>query len=234
MNFIDVWMTTIIVNFICSINTNFQIYKLLGDKGYIYKRRKFKEIERRVYEDDEFLPWLLYVLTPIIPIYNVYDTIIKKYLFYQENNIDILYKNNIIEKMTTSEIEKYNKNRTGLRARKLEIMMYIKRRNSYCIILSDGSSIHYNYNDKVLEEDNLLNSINIIEARGALENKKEEELIKIVYDSHIKVAEELLDKCESPDKFLEEHDNYEQENTFSSKEEINIEKRKVLKKIKKK
>ena len=70
-------------------------------------------------------------------------------------------------------------------------------KNYNTIGFSDGSSIMFDYKDNIEEETNLLNVIEIIEVRGSLSKKSNEELIKIVYESHIAVVESIFEDLQS-------------------------------------
>ena len=208
MELFSICIITIIVNFFLEIGVNISIYKLFADLGYIFKNKRLKEIIDEEIKEENILSQLIYDITPLIPFYNLYITIIKELecCSCAEDNIDLFKDNFIIEKMTTEELEQYSKNKTGLNAIKLERNMHKKRKNNHPIIYSDGSSIWYNYDEDKLEESiNLLDSIVIVEARGSVEKYSKDELIKMVYDSHIAMAEVVLNSYDESEDFINDY-----------------------------
>lgn len=91
-----------------------------------------------------------------------------------------------------------------------------KRNKNNFIVYEDGSSILFDYKYNEIEDrKQLYDSIMLIEVRGSLSDKKEEQLIKLVCDSHLTVGEMLLNSSDNIDSFL---DNYKDE----EKIELNI------------
>ena len=107
--------------------------------------------------------------------------------------------------MIKEEEEEYNKNNTGFTAIKLRRKLNKKRREFNNIGFSDGSSIIFYYKDNIEEEPDLQSVIQIIEARGPLSKKSNEELIKIVYESHLAVVESIFEDFQNVTFLDEEH-----------------------------
>lgn len=210
MGISDIWLITIIVNYMYRIKTYVDIYKTYADLGYIYNNKVFKHVEKQGYEQQDTTAWFLYKFGKFLPIYNLYQSLVRNYSYctYAKENIKIFEECGIIEKMIKEEEEEYKKNNTGFSAIKLRRKLNRKRRKFNTIAFSDGSSIMFDYKDNIEEETNLLNVIEIIEVRGSLSKKSNEELIKIVYESHIAVVESIFEDLQSV-TFLDEEETEE-------------------------
>lgn len=158
-------------------------------------------------EDEIFILWFIYKFGKFIPIYNLYQSLVRKFniCIDAKDRIDLFEEYNIIEKMTIKEKEEYKRKNTGIYAFKLRKKLDKKRQNMDMVVFTDGSVIFYKYNDKILEEDNLLDSIEITEARGRFEGKSIEELKNIVYNTHISMAESILNNYENTEEFLDKY-----------------------------
>lgn len=199
MGISDIWLITIIVNYMYRIKTYIDTYKAYADLGYIYNNKIFKYVENQGYNQKDTTIWFLYKFGKFLPIYNLYQSLVRNYNYSinAKENIKIFEECGIIEKMTKEEEEVYKKNSSGLTAIKLRRKLNRKRRRFNTIGFSDGSSIMFDYKDNIEEETNLLNVIEIIEVRGSLSKKSNEELIKIVYESHIAVVESIFEDLQS-------------------------------------
>ena len=206
MGFYDIWMITIIVNFFYQRKLNIQTYKTYADLGYIYNHKRLNFIEEKDMEDENFILWFIYKFGKFIPIYNLYQSLVRKFniCIDAKDRIDLFEEYNVIEKMTIKEKEEYSKKNTGMFALKLRRNLNKKRKNLEMIVYSDGSTIFYKYNEKV-GEDNLLDSIEVVEARGKYEEKSNEELRDIIYNSHLSMAEIILNNYDESDEFFNEY-----------------------------
>lgn len=209
MDLLDIWMVTTIVNFFYRIKINIQTYKTYADLGYIYNHKRLNFIEEKDMETENFIIWFIYKFGKFIPIYNLYQSLVRKFniCIDAKDRIALFEEYNIIEKMTSKEKEEYNKKNTGMYVIKMRRKLSKKRKKLDMVVFSDGSTIFYQYDDKIAEEDNLLDSIVIIEARGSLDGKSEEELRNIVYNSHISMAEAILNNYENEDDFFDKYNN---------------------------
>lgn len=221
MGLFNIWMLTIIIDFFYKTNTKIKTYKTYADLGYIYDHKRLHFIEETDMEEEMFILWFIYKFGKFIPLYNLYQSFIRKLniCIDAKDRIDLFEEYNIIEKMTINEKEEYNKKCTGMSALKLRRKLNKKRRNLEMIVYSDGSTIFYKYNDKI-EEDNLLDGIEIVEARGRFEGKSNEELRNIVYNSHLTVAETILNNYENTEEFFDDNNNNNSiELSFNKREE---------------
>lgn len=202
-------MLTTLVDFFLSKKVDVDVYKAFADYGYVFNKSRLIDIFEEEMRDENIFDRLLYILTPYIPFYNLYDTICDwiKYTEYTEEFLDIFNRAFIIEKMTNSELEKYNKNKTGKCAMKIEKEMHKRRGDSFPIIYDDGSSIWYTEDDTAEE---YLSSIKIVEARGKYEQLSDDELRKMVYDAQIAMVSATFDTDDyifdlPEDRIYEEH-----------------------------
>ena len=202
-------MLTTLVDFFLSKKVDVDVYKAFADYGYVFNKSRLIDIFEEEMRDENIFDRLLYILTPYIPFYNLYDTICDwiKYTEYTEEFLDIFHRAFIIEKMTNSELEKYNKNKTGKCAMKIEKEMHKRRGDSFPIIYDDGSSIWYTEDDTAEE---YLSSIKIVEARGKYEQLSDDELRKMVNDAQIAMVSATFDTDDyifdlPEDRIYEEH-----------------------------
>lgn len=202
-------MLTTLVDFFLSKKVDVDVYKAFADYGYVFNKSRLIDIFEEEMRDENIFDRLLYILTPYIPFYNLYDTICDwiKYTEYTEEFLDIFNRAFIIEKMTNSELEKYNKNKTGKCAMKIEKEMHKRRGDSFPVIYDDGSSIWYTEDDTAEE---YLSSIKIVEARGKYEQLSDDELRKMVYDAQIAMVSATFESDDyifdlPEDRFYEEH-----------------------------
>lgn len=202
-------MLTTLVDFFLSKKVDVDVYKAFADYGYVFNKSRLIDIFEEEMRDENIFDRLLYILTPYIPFYNLYDTICDwiKYTEYTEEFLDIFNRAFIIEKMTNSELEKYNKNKTGKCAMKIEKEMHKRRGDSFPIIYDDGSSIWYTEDDTAEE---YLSSIKIVEARGKYEQLSDDELRKMVNDAQIAMVSATFDTDDyifdlPEDRIYEEH-----------------------------
>lgn len=204
MTIIDICMVIIIINMMLGVIVNTKVYKVFADKGYIFDKSQLKEIERNDLNDASLFEQILYECASLIPFYNLLVTLTTyiEYCMYTDEYIDAFNEFGIIEKMNDREQSLYNKKKKGIYAIFMRKKLSIKRKNKYVIMLRNGDSIWYDYNKKLYDKDNLLDSITIIEGRGTLERKTEEELRNIVYESHFIVAESILNSYDSSEAFL--------------------------------
>ena len=238
MDLLDIWAITTITNFFYRIKTNIATYKAYADLGYIYNAKRFKNIEDQDMEEDTLVNWFFYKFGKFIPIYNLLQSLERKfrYCINAKENIDILEEYQIIEKMTTKEKEEYNKKKTGIYALKMRRKLNKKQKKYDCVVLTDGSSILYDYiYDNLDKEEELLGNIKIIEARGNIENASNEELIKIVYGSHISMGIGVLNTYDDPETLTS---NYKEKDKIElvledTPSQSHIEKNNVKKKIRK-
>lgn len=177
-------MLTTVADFILSKKVDLDVYKAFADLGYVFNKSRLIDIIEEEMCDENIFDRLLYILTPYIPFYNLYDTICDwiKYTAYTEEFLDIFNRVFVIEKMTHLELEKYNKNKTGICAMKIEKEMHKRRGDSFPVIYDDGSSIWYTEDDTA---EDYLSSIKIVESRGKYEQLPNDELRKMVYDAQI-------------------------------------------------
>lgn len=247
MGISDIWLITLFVNYLYKIKTYVDTYKTYADLGYIFNNKELKLIENQVYENESNLEWFLYKFGKFIPIYNLYQSLIRNLNLCSCDieQIENFKECGIIEKMTAEEKKEYNKNSTGLTAIKLRRRLNKRRKKYNMVMFSDGSSILFDYKDNDLEEDDLLNSIVIIESRGDFEEKSNEELIQIVCNSHIAVAESIINyfentndlsistSCEEeshkPNDIKEQSPKYSSEDYSDQKEEKKSSKKRVRK-----
>lgn len=196
MELLNIWAITVIVNFFYRIKTNVEIYKAYADLGYIYNGRALKFIEEEASNEDDDLTWFLYKFGKFIPLYNLYQSLTRKFALCidAKENIETFKKCFVIEKMTKKEKEIYNKKKSGLYAIKMRRKINRMRNKNEFIICADGSSILYEYKYDSIEDEDLMDSIIIIEARGNLENKKQEELKKYVYYAHLRTVKEIINQ----------------------------------------
>ena len=209
MEILIIFMLTTLVDFFLSKKVDVDVYKAFADYGYVFNKSRLIDIFEEEMRDENIFDRLLYILTPYIPFYNLYDTICDwiKYTEYTEEFLDIFNRAFIIEKMTNSELEKYNKNKTGKCAMKIEKEMHKRRGDSFPVIYDDGSSIWYTEDDTAEE---YLSSIKIVEARGKYEQLSDDELRKMVYDAQIAMVSATFESDDyifdlPEDRFYEEH-----------------------------
>lgn len=209
MEILIICMLTTLVDFFLSKKVDVDVYKAFADYGYVFNKSRLIDIFEEEMRDENIFDRLLYILTPYIPFYNLYDTICDwiKYTEYTEEFLDIFNRAFIIEKMTNSELEKYNKNKTGKCAMKIEKEMHKRRGDSFPVIYDDGSSIWYTEDDTAEE---YLSSIKIVEARGKYEQLSDDELRKMVYDAQIAMVSATFESDDyifdlPEDRFYEEH-----------------------------
>lgn len=210
MDLLNIWAITVITNYFYRMKTNIETYKAYADLGYIYNNKRLKFTLDNDAENDDDLTWFFHKFGKFIPIYNLFQSLARKFCYCidAKENIKVFEENGIIEKMTTKEREEYSKKKTGFHALCMRIKLNRKRKKYSMIVLSDNSSILFDYNDdNIARGEDLLNNIKILEARGNLENKSEEQLIKIVYGSHIIASLGILNTYDEPDEFL---DNYKE------------------------
>lgn len=207
MGISDIWLITIIVNYMYRIKICVDTYKAYADLGYIYNNKIFKYVENQGYEQKDTTTWFLYKFGKFLPIYNLYQSLVRNYNYctYAKENIKIFEECGIIEKMIKEEEAEYKENSTGVTAIKLRRKLNKKRRTYNTVGFSDGSSIMFDYKDNIEEETNLQNIIQIIEVRGPLSKKSNEELIKIVYESHLTVVESIFEDLQNV-TFLDEEE----------------------------
>lgn len=209
MGLLDIWVITLVVNFYYRAKTNIQIYKAYADLGYIYNHKEFKKIESKVAEEDNFFEWFVFKFGKFIPIYNLYQSLMRKfdYCINARNNVELFEEYNIIEKMTISEKEKYSRKQTGICALTMRKKIEKNRKKYDFIYLKDGSSILFDYDvDCLDDEKKLLDSIKVLEVRGDLENACPEEVIKKVYDTYIMTCIGIINSYDSPDDFFNNYD----------------------------
>lgn len=221
MDLLNIWMITVIVDFFYRKKTNIQTYKAYADLGYIYNHKRLKYFEEINMEEENIILWFIYKFGKFIPIYNLYQSLVRKFniCIDAKERIELLEKCEIIEKMTTKEKEEYRKKNTGAYALKLRRKLDKNRKKFDMVVLSDGSTIFYKYN-KNIEEENLLDGIEIVEARGRYEEKSSEELRDIVYNSHLAMAESILNSYENVEEFFDKHNKNDSiEISFDKKEE---------------
>lgn len=193
MGILDIWLITIGVDSLYQIKTYIDTYKAYADLGFIYNHKRLKFIEKQDCKTENFSIRFLYRFGKFIPIYNLYLSLVRNinYCGSASENIDVFEEYGVIEKMTVQEKEIYNKKSSGLTAIKLRRNLNKKRRKLQMIVFSDGSSIFFDYNDKAIKNGDLLNCIDVVEARGYFENKNNDELKKIVLDCHMSFVQNV-------------------------------------------
>ena len=221
MDLLNIWMITVIVDFFYRKKTNIQTYKAYADLGYIYNHKRLKYFEEINMEEENIILWFIYKFGKFIPIYNLYQSLVRKFniCIDAKERIELFEKCEIIEKMTTKEKEEYRKKNTGAYALKLRRKLDKNRKKFDMVVLSDGSTIFYKYNKKI-EEENLLDGIEIVEARGRFEGMSSEELRDMVYNSHLAMADSILNSYENVEEFFDKHNKNDSiEISFDKKEE---------------
>lgn len=120
MNFIGIWIITIITSVVWEFKNELQMFKEFADNGYKLNVDKMKDIQTNVLPQSNSNLFL----NMIIPFYNLASVIRRKSLY--ENNKQMIFdqydKLGILEEMTEEEKQEYAKNPTGWNA----VLMVIK------------------------------------------------------------------------------------------------------------
>lgn len=145
MNYLIMWLTTIVLSNIMDFANYMRLYKDLADSGYKFNMEKLKEFGLNTNNENKILR--------LIPGLNMLNSV-KKTMTYndiRENAIDSLRVMNMLEEMTKEELNEYQKKPTGYNALKIANKTENLLNNLPTMTTENGSKywFHYDINDKV-------------------------------------------------------------------------------------
>lgn len=187
MEFLVIWIASVITSYGISFTNILQVLKMAADLGYRVDYKKMKRVLALVYNN----------IIVAFPIFNVLCA--TKELFNYSNCIGLLDKFRILElvdHMTPNEQETYKRNATGLNAYKIAKRHEKSLENASFVFLKGGSMIYYKLKsaEECLKSLNILDSIIILQADGYAKNLSLKEQKQIVLDIHRDSIEEKFEK----------------------------------------
>lgn len=205
MNFFHIWIATVVVSFIMQIKHKLEVYKDVADAGYILNSKKLEILNKEIDKDVDNLSKILINYGIFVPFYNLFVAAIREDNYYKhtEEFIDELKESGVLEVMTDEEKEIYNKKKTGFNAIKIEKKKWLKLSKSHVVVFESKGAIWFDYKDEFEDDiDNFINSIIILYAEGEVAELSSEEQKMLVYNSHISLAETILNSEENVDEFI--------------------------------
>lgn len=187
MEFLVIWIASIITSYGISFTNILQVLKKAADDGYRVDFKKMKQRLSLVFNDGIVL----------IPGFNILYAV--KELFDYNNCVGLLDTFRILElidHMTIKERAEYVKNATGLNAYLIAKTHEKSLEDAPFVLLKDGSFIYYKLKsvEECLKSLNMLDSIVILKATSYARNLSVSEQKQIVMDKHRDIIEGRFEK----------------------------------------
>lgn len=171
MEFLLMWLGTIIASFGMEMKNEFRLFKDVADAGYKVDTKKLSEIQKQL-NPEGAKNVMISLLCPFINIMGVFDRIVKynsirPFVLTQLNIMDVL------DEMSEIEKEEYEKKPTGLNALLVPIKYEARLKQANVVSDAEDSKIYFEFDKNV-------NEIIILKSTGKYANLNKEEQIEII------------------------------------------------------
>ena len=147
MEFLIIWIITIIVSFCMEIVQEMRMYKDIADLDYLINNERLSEFGKK-FNPDITKKNLMLFLIPFINFLNVIKNTIS-YNNYKDRVFDELRIIDALEEMNEKELIEYSKNKTGFKAFKLTIERELDLENAEVLEINDSKIYYENKNGNI-------------------------------------------------------------------------------------
>jgi hypothetical protein len=194
MEYITLWLGTIVISICMDVANDMKIFKDLADAGYKFDLSNLSEVKTRIG-----------VLPMLIPIYNILINF-KNTMQYNNSRfmlLDELRIKDILVEMSDYEKQEYLKKPTGFNAMIVPIKAEEKLKCAPSIVIEDNNGTSEIY----FELGNSLDDINILKVNGAVVRMSNDEQKQLVKDSCVSLYEDGIKKYGNDENFIDALDD---------------------------